>query len=332
MSLSTKLQTGFLAALSALMIPFLLLNIFGSIISGIWLAILGEWNEIFRGVIFMIISSFAIAIALMPSMLFAIPGVWAMEKGKKLLSIFFTILSVLYTYALIIIWCTWIMWLFVSSATESTLIPLLIWSYGVALAPWMFLNQKDQQGGGNEFSALTTSFTQIAYVLGMIFFFLGANMGSVFLIFVLVMLISAVIQIYIVAKVEFKKAIAKKEVKIALDILSEIGQKFDNDAFEQIKEYIEDQLTSDTREFIETTKKTSVQQWVYSAVANLAGNLVESGHYHIYRGVLNPMGPGEDFLKIFDWSIDKLGEIKAIDKDMVKKEKEAIRKNIKDVG
>ncbi len=174
---SEKLQTGFVATLTALTIPIMILNLLGGIISGIWLVILGEWGEIVRGIIFIVVSGFAISFALMPSLLFAGPAAMAIERGKKILGIFLGSLSVLYTVALISVWCIWIMWLFVSSATDSSLIPLLIWSYGVALAPWMWLAQKDQQGGGgNEYSMFTIFFAQVSYILAMVMFFLGATL------------------------------------------------------------------------------------------------------------------------------------------------------------
>ena len=180
MAISEKMQTGFVATFTALTVPIMILNLLGGIVSGIWLAILGEWGEIFRGILFMVISGFAISLALMPSLFFAIPAAKAIEKGKKILGMFFGSLSVLYTFALMTIWCLWIMWLFISSTTDNSLIPLLIWSSGVALAPWMWLAQKDQQvGGGNEYSMFTLFFAQISYILGMILFFLGATLGII---------------------------------------------------------------------------------------------------------------------------------------------------------
>lgn len=195
MAISEKLQSGFLATLTGLSVPIQILNMLGGIISGLWLAILGEWGEIIRGIIFIMISGFGISIVLMPSLLFVGPAAMAIEKGKKLLGMFFGFLSVLYTVALMTVWCIWIMWLFISSATENSLIPMLIWSYGVALAPWMWLAQKDQQGRGNEFSIFTTFFAQISYILAMFMFFFGATLGTITITFGTIMLVGAILQI-----------------------------------------------------------------------------------------------------------------------------------------
>jgi len=193
--MSEKLQYSFIAILTALTVPIMILNILGGVVSGIWLAILGEWGEIIRGIIFIVVSGFAISFALMPSLLFAGPAVMAIEKGKKTLGVFFGFLSVLYTVILITVWCVWIMWLFVSSATADSFIPLLIWSYGVALAPWMWLAQKDQQGGGgNEYSIFTTFFAQISYIIAMLMFFFGATFRTIATVFGTTMIIGGVLQ------------------------------------------------------------------------------------------------------------------------------------------
>jgi hypothetical protein len=194
MPISQKIQGGFVATLTAISVPLMILNLFGGIISGIWLAILGEWGKIFRGIFFVVAaSSIAIPIALIPSLIFTAPMAMAMNRGKKVLEILFASLSFLYKNALITIWCIWVMWFFVRSANESSLIPLLIWSYGVATDPWMWLAQKDH----NEFAIFSTLFAEAAYIIGMVLFFLGATLGTIAVVFGAIMLIGGVIQIFL---------------------------------------------------------------------------------------------------------------------------------------
>lgn len=59
---------------------------------------------------------------------------------------------------------------------------------------------------------------------------------------------------------------------------------------------------------------------------------MESGYYHIYRGVLNPLGIGKDLLSLFDMAVDRLLEEGAISEKEAKTQKSGIRKNIKGVG
>ena len=85
------------------------------------------------------------------------------------------------------------------------------------------------------------------------------------------------------------------------------------------------------RDIQESSGRTP-REWVYSQIGNIAGNLLETGQYHIYRGVLNPMGPGGDLLKMYDATYDELVQMKAIDQDYANEQKEALRKNIQNVG
>jgi len=130
-----------------------------------------------------------------------------------------------------------------------------------------------------------------------------------------------------------KKLIASKEVKAALGILDEASCTFNTPAFEMVKNQIEELILSRTQEFVQLVQKgTSPRQWIYSIMANISGDLVESGRFHVYRGLLNPVGLGEDLLKLFDASVDELVRIDAIDQTKADKQKSAIRENIKDVG
>ena len=130
-----------------------------------------------------------------------------------------------------------------------------------------------------------------------------------------------------------KKFLAPKEVKAALGILDEASYRFDSEGFRLVREFIEKIIFSEPNKYVDVIQKgMTPRQWVYSAIANIAGDLVESGNYHIYRGVLNPLGDGYDLLKLFDASIDQLTQIGVLDAKDAKKQKAAIRDNIKSVG
>ena len=131
----------------------------------------------------------------------------------------------------------------------------------------------------------------------------------------------------------FDKLNASKEVKAALGILDEASCTFDNPAFQMVRDQIEKIIMSRPDEFTNLVKKgTSPRQWVYSIIANITGDLVESGKYHLTRGVLNPVGPGEDLLRLFDAAVDELVGANTIDDKNAKEQKSAIRENIKSVG
>ena len=130
-----------------------------------------------------------------------------------------------------------------------------------------------------------------------------------------------------------KKASALKEVRAALDIFDEVGCEFGCKAFQIIRKSIKEEILGDYNAVVSAVEEgISPRQHVYFAIANIAGANVESGNYHIYRGVLNPLGPGPDLLRLFDAAADKLVKTGAITEKEAKEQKEGIRENIKDVG
>ena len=177
-----------------LMVPLMLLNFFGGISSGIWLAILGEWWAIGYGVAGLL-SPFLLAIIMMPGLLLAEPAVVLIDKGKTFLAFSFLLLSQLYTYAVINAWCMFVFYFFMHQAGQDTFWPLLIWSYGVALAPWMYMTQKEQQGGTGDASAMTTFFAQVAYIVVVLVVVFGsATLIDLAIIFGAIMLVPMLIQ------------------------------------------------------------------------------------------------------------------------------------------
>lgn len=182
------------ALVVVLMVPLMLLNFFGGIGSGIWLAILGEWWAIGYGLLGLF-SHFLLSIVMAPGLFFAVPAAGLVEKGKRFLALPFILLSQLYTYAVITAWCMFVFYIFMSRANQETFWPLLIWSYGVALGPWMYMAQKEQQSGTGDFSAMTTFFAQVAYIVVALVVILGSgSLIDLAVIFGGVMLVGMLIQ------------------------------------------------------------------------------------------------------------------------------------------
>ena len=130
-----------------------------------------------------------------------------------------------------------------------------------------------------------------------------------------------------------RRIFAPKEVRITLNILDEVGLEFDCEAFRMLKTRIEDAFLRDYNQVVSGVKEgISPRQQVYTAIANLAGDYVESGEYHLYRGWLNPFGPGEDLLRLFDASVDKLVQMRACSVKEAKAQKAGVREGIKTVG
>ena len=129
----------------------------------------------------------------------------------------------------------------------------------------------------------------------------------------------------------FRKRFAPNEVKDALEILNEIGNQFDCEAFQIVGGILEDNFLADNNEVVALVKRgVSPRMQVYNAITNLAGDMVESGQYHIYRGALNTMG--QDLLRLFDLATNNLVQLGTIDIKFAKKQKTNLRKSIKSMG
>lgn len=130
-----------------------------------------------------------------------------------------------------------------------------------------------------------------------------------------------------------KKIFAPKEVKATLGILDELSLSFGFRAFAEIKSVMEHELLSTSGQFVELVRRgTAPRELGFTQIANLAGNLVESGHYHVWRGVLTPLDDGPNLLRLFDAALDELVRIGALDTHKASEQKRIVRKNIADVG
>jgi hypothetical protein len=164
--------------ITALSIPLMILNLLGGIVAGIWLALLGEWGTIGYGIAAFFMSSFALSIILMPSMLLAAPAAYYAERGNTFGLLCFGSLSSLYTIGVITAWCCGVLFFFVKEATQASLIPTLIWSYGVATGPWAYMASKEQQGGSGFASTIATFLAELAYAVIILLILLTSITGA----------------------------------------------------------------------------------------------------------------------------------------------------------
>ncbi len=181
--------------MKVLAIPLALLNILGGIVSGIWLAVLGEWGAIGWGILALAVSGIALSLVLMPSALLAVPAAHFGEKGNLFAMYILAFLSNLYVIAVVTVWCVAVLYFFAKRADANSIIPMLIWSYGVATGPWAWMAQKEQQGGGGFASVVYAFFSQVGYMVMVLAVLLArVTLIDVIVLFSVVMFIGLVIQ------------------------------------------------------------------------------------------------------------------------------------------
>ena len=130
-----------------------------------------------------------------------------------------------------------------------------------------------------------------------------------------------------------KKLFPPKEVRAALEVLEEAGRKLDSPGFQMVRERVEALIKARPAKLVLIIRAgKSVREYIYTALANHAGDEAESGRWHIHRGTLIPGGPGEDCLRLFDGAVDELVKMGAMDADFGHEQKDKLREGIQSVG
>ena len=126
------------------------------------------------------------------------PAAILAEKGKLFFAFPLVLLSQLYTYFVVIAWCMLVFVFYMANAKPSSYWPLLIFSYGVALGPLMYMSQREQQAGSGEGAVMTTFFAQVAYVVtSLLTAFTPITLLGAIIIFSGIMLLGMIFQIVI---------------------------------------------------------------------------------------------------------------------------------------
>jgi hypothetical protein len=131
-----------------------------------------------------------------------------------------------------------------------------------------------------------------------------------------------------------RKLFAPKEVRTALAVLEEADYTFDTEAFRLVRSEIERTILARPADFAKAVQSEGIppRQCVYHAISNITARHLTSGRYHVYRGVLNTLGPGPDLLRLFYAALDELVRIGAENADSARKQKASIREEMKSVG
>ncbi len=81
-----------------------------------------------------------------------------------------------------------------------------------------------------------------------------------------------------------------------------------------------------------TNEDMSPRSAIYNIIASLTYEHINSGQNHMYRGVINPMGSGKDYIVIYNFAIDELMRLGELSKEEANKCKSVLKNNIQAVG
>jgi len=151
----------FLAQLAVLVsFPILLINSFGGIIAFVWLIFESEWTLIIQGIVAFFVSSLGLALALLPAFGVALIGMFFYKMKIKILAYPIFYISTLLNIAVISIWTLFVFsYALDNSSSETSLIPITLWAYGVAVGPIQYMASKE--GSENVSSQLLTTFSTL---------------------------------------------------------------------------------------------------------------------------------------------------------------------------
>ena len=131
----------------------------------------------------------------------------------------------------------------------------------------------------------------------------------------------------------FNNIFKNDDIKNLLETLKAAENEFNSPAFHLIDKMVKGAATEYPEKIALMVKESkSVRQTVLIMIANVSAEEVESGKHHLYRGVLNPLGYGNELLRIYNLALDDLVKIGYISIEDAETNKIAILNNIKNVG
>jgi hypothetical protein len=176
-----------------LFLPFAILTIAGITAAGIWLALIGKWWALGAGLLWLLASTFVVGFLLAPGLALERPAVSFLQTGRPVWAALMVMLAQFYVCLLTVAWCLFMFHFFTAEASESSLAPLFIWSYGVALCP--FMAHLDRHADRGDPVVFSTFFAQIAYgVMGLATAVLDWDLFGAMAVFVMVAALGFVLQ------------------------------------------------------------------------------------------------------------------------------------------
>src|SRR5437870_5046450 len=132
--------------LTVLAVPLMLMNMLGGVVSAIWLIALHEWRPLLIGLLSLFFATFLISLALLPTYLLSVPATKLFERGYIILGAILALPVSVYTTFVMAAWCHGIFNMFLDMSSLRTVLPILLWSYSVAIGPWSYMAQRESEG------------------------------------------------------------------------------------------------------------------------------------------------------------------------------------------
>ena len=160
--------------ISLLIVPLIALRLLAGIVGAIWLVTLGEWRTILSGLALLIGGTLMLRVTMMPSALLAAHAAVSGQRGDASGFTRYGVLSGLCTTALFAAWCIALLYLFAHPLPLRSLMPRLLLSFCIAIAPLAWQAQRVGPDCGDNI-ALSLTAVQIGYIAAVIAALVGNN-------------------------------------------------------------------------------------------------------------------------------------------------------------
>lgn len=147
------------SVLAIFVLPILILNLLGGIVGGVWLAAAGHWSLVLGGIAIGMVSPFILSVAVLPGMLFVVPGTAALEHNKFFLGTLLGILSFAWVVIFISCWCVGTFIVVLPHQIGGYELPYLLWGYSIATGPWTYMASRESQADASSTAPITAFFT-----------------------------------------------------------------------------------------------------------------------------------------------------------------------------
>jgi hypothetical protein len=178
------------------------------LISLLWLILINNTYPIFAGIVFLIIGPWFLGLLILPTNIFVFLNDFFVTRIKnnnmlKLPLLYLVdVLASIYVYSLITIWCFWGLDLYYRTMTQTNSIPLLLWTYSITLAPYLYAQyiaekEEFEETGSHLPVPPTLFFAEISFifiVLSIITF--RINIFYLFIFFIFIMLFPFIIELH----------------------------------------------------------------------------------------------------------------------------------------
>jgi hypothetical protein len=126
---------------------------------------------VLHGILYLLVGAFLISIVLAPSLLLAMPVTFFAERRNTFGVLFFGMLGAAYNAIIIYFSCAWVFNTYTSEIPNgNSIFPYLLWAYGIATAPWVYMASKEagianKEGGGAIGTFMSIFFSKLGLVV-----------------------------------------------------------------------------------------------------------------------------------------------------------------------